>query len=143
MIFGRSFLCQEKNQQIPLMSLLTLDFYFNRTSQDLVESLHTDAMINALSSQNALWSRVLQFGYRIFRNYEWTLSRLNTLSMLVMSFFLLSLISPINSGNVIVKKIDSEHTRWYYCASLENLLLFYYYHYYFYYYYHYFGKLCW
>ena len=36
------------------MSLLTLDFYFNRTSQDLVESLHIDAMINALSSQNAL-----------------------------------------------------------------------------------------
>ena len=93
------------------MSLLTLDFYFNRTSQDLVESLHIDAMINALSSQNALWSKVLQFGYRIFRNYEWTLSRLNALSMLVMSFFLLSLISPINSGNVIVKKIDSEHTR--------------------------------
>ena len=52
--FGRSFLCQEKNQQIPLMSLLTLDFYFNRRSQDLVESLHIDAMINALSSQNAL-----------------------------------------------------------------------------------------
>ena len=92
------------------MSLLTLDFYFNRTSQDLVESLHIDAMINVLSSQNALWSRVLQFGYRIFRNYEWTLSRLNTLSMLVMSF-LLSPISPINSGNVIVKKIDLEHTR--------------------------------
>ena len=36
------------------MSLLTLDFYFNRTSQDLVESLHIDAMINVLSSQNAL-----------------------------------------------------------------------------------------
>ena len=52
--FREVFPLSGKKPTIPLMSLLTLDFYFNRTSQDLVESLHIDAMINALSSQNAL-----------------------------------------------------------------------------------------